>query len=61
LFQIKGNKRSIVGTCTIIAPPKQMQIILEGITFLREIDSEMFKRLTVEQKYVFLYCFVETF
>lgn len=50
-----GYKRSVVGTCTIFAPPKQTQIILEGITYLGEIDQEMFKRLTVERKYVFLY------
>ncbi len=52
---VTGYKRSVVGTCTILAPPKQMQIILEGITFLRDIDPEMFKRLTTERKYVLSY------
>jgi hypothetical protein len=55
LFGIGGYKRSIVGTCVILAPPKQTEAILEGIAYLRDIDSEMFKRLTAERKYVLWY------
>jgi len=54
-FGVTGYKRSVVGTCTILAPPKQMQIILEGTTYLRDIDPEMFRRLTAERKYFLSY------
>jgi hypothetical protein len=55
LFGIKDYKRSIVGSCIILAPPKQTQIILEGIAYLQNIDTEMFKQLTVERKYILWY------
>ena len=48
-------KRSAVGSCIIFAPPKQMQIILEGVAFLQDIDPEMFRRLTVGRKYILSY------
>ena len=48
-------KRSIVGTCIIFAPPKQMQTILQGIAFLKEVDLAMYERLTVERKYILTY------
>jgi hypothetical protein len=54
-LRLGGYKRSVVGTCTILAPQKQMQVILHGLTYLQALDSEMFQRLTVEQRYVFWY------
>jgi hypothetical protein len=50
-----GQKRLVVGKCIILAPPKQMQIILQGITYLQTIDREMFLRLTAERRYIFWY------
>ncbi len=54
-LRLSGYKRSDIGTCTILAPPKQMQIILEGVTYLQMLDSEMFRRLTAERRYIFWY------
>jgi hypothetical protein len=55
LLRLFGCKRTIVGTCVILAPPKQMLIILQGIEYLRTLDSEMYQRLTAERRYVFWY------
>jgi hypothetical protein len=55
VVRLARRKKSVIGTCTIWAPPKQMQAILEGIEYLRKLDPEMFKRLTVEHKYVLFY------
>ena len=55
LFRLGGQKRVVVGKCIILAPPKQMQTILEGITYLQTIDREMFLRLTAERRYIFWY------
>ena len=52
---LTGYKRSVEGTCTIFAPPKQMKEIMHGIEYLRTLDPEMFQRLTTKQRYVFLY------
>lgn len=52
---LTGFKRTIVGTCTILAPPKQMETIMQGIAYLRTLDPEMFQRLTTKQRYVFWY------
>ena len=52
---LTGFKRFVVGTCTILAPPKQMQAIMQGVEYLRTLDSEMFQRLTTERRYVFWY------
>ena len=54
-LRLKGYKRSVFGACTILAPPKEMQIILQGITYLQTLDPEMFQRLTAEHRYMFLY------
>jgi hypothetical protein len=54
-FSLDGYKRADVGTCTIVAPPKQIKIILEGIEFLRTIDPSIFRRLTAEHRYIFVY------
>ncbi len=55
MLRLAGQKRSVVGQCIIWAPPKQMQIILEGIAHLQTIDREMFLRLTAKRRYVFWY------
>jgi hypothetical protein len=52
-LRLIGYKRSVTGTCIILAPPKQMRIILQGLTYLRTLDPEMFQRLTTERQYVF--------
>ena len=48
-----GYKRSVTGTCIILAPHKQMQIILQGLTYLQALDPEMFQKLTTGRRYVF--------
>jgi len=50
-----GFKRSVIGKCIIFAPPKQMQVILGGVTYLQTLDHKMFLRLTAERRYVFWY------
>ena len=50
-----GYQKSAIGTCVILAPPNQMKVILQGIEYLRTIDSEMYQRLTAERRYVFCY------
>jgi ABC-type xylose transport system permease subunit len=50
-----GLKRSVIGNCTILAPPKQMQLIMQGVEYLRTLDPEMFQKLTAEREYVFWY------
>jgi hypothetical protein len=52
LQRLCRRKKTVIGTCVIWAPPKQMQAILEGIEYLQQLDPEMFKRLTAERKYV---------
>ncbi len=54
-LRLSGYEQSNIGACTILAPPKQMQIILEGVTYLQMLDSEMFRRLTAERRYIFWY------
>jgi hypothetical protein len=55
LQRLCRRKKTVIGTCVIWAPQKQMQAILEGIEYLQNLDSEMFNRLTVERKYVLWY------
>jgi hypothetical protein len=50
-----GVKVIHVGKCTIMAPEKQMQIILAGVQFLQTVDLEMFRQLTAEYKFIFWY------
>jgi hypothetical protein len=50
-----GYERRSVGTCTVLAPVEKMPTILEGIELLRTLDPSMFRCLTVEQSYCFLY------
>jgi hypothetical protein len=52
---LTGCNRFSVGTCTILAPPKQMESILQSIEYLRTLDPEMFQRLTTERRYIFWY------
>lgn len=52
---LDGFKRSIIGKCIIFAPPKQMQVIMDGVTYLQTLDPNMFMRLTAERRYVFWY------
>jgi hypothetical protein len=54
-LRLNGYRRSVFGTCTILAPPREMQIIQQGITYLQTIDQEMFLRLTGERRYIFWY------
>ncbi len=54
-LRLYGYKETIVGSCTILAPAKQMETILVGIEYLRTLDPEMFQRLTVENRYLFWY------
>lgn len=54
-IRLEGYKRSTIGKCVILAPPKQMQIILEGAKFLEAIDPSMFQQVTAERRYVFWY------
>jgi hypothetical protein len=53
--RMHGYKRSVFGTCTILAPPKQMQIILQAITYLQKLDPEIFLCLTAKHRYIFWY------
>lgn len=55
LFRIGGYKCTVIGKCTILAPLEQMQIIVNGILYLRDLDPEMFRRLTVDHPYLFWY------
>jgi hypothetical protein len=52
---LAGWKRSVIGTCTILVPEKQRETILNGIAYLRTLDPEMYRLLTVEHKYVISY------
>jgi hypothetical protein len=55
-LRLTGHKQSSMGTCTFLAPPKQMQIILEGVTYLQTLDPIYFLSLTAEHRYIFWYC-----
>ena len=48
-------KRSRLGKGLILAPPKQLQEILEGASYLQQLDPEMFRRLTAERGFYFFY------
>jgi hypothetical protein len=54
-FYLYGFKRSVVGCCTVLAPAKQTKTILEGIEYLRALDSNLYQQLTVEHRYFFWY------
>jgi hypothetical protein len=54
-FRLFGAEQSIVGNCIIIAPAKQMKIILEGVEYMRHIDPGMFQNLTVHHRFLFWY------
>jgi hypothetical protein len=54
-LRLGGLKQFAVGKCIILAPPEQMQTIMQGITYLQTIDREMFLRLTAEHRYIFWY------
>jgi hypothetical protein len=54
-LRLVGQERLVIGKCIILAPSKQMQIILQGITDLQTLDREMFLRLTAERRYIFWY------
>jgi len=51
----EGYKKSVIGTCVILAPPNQTDQILKGIEYLRTLDSEMYRRLTAERRFLFFY------
>jgi hypothetical protein len=53
--RLVGYKCTIVGKCVILAPPKQMQAILDGVKFLQTLDPEVFQGLTAKRRYVFWY------
>jgi hypothetical protein len=50
-----GCKRSTIGSCTVIAPQKQMQLVLDGINLLKTIDLQMFQQLTAGRPFMFWY------
>ncbi len=49
------SQKSVNGKCIILAPPKQMEVFIEGLAFLQEIDSNMFHRLTDDNHFFFVY------
>jgi len=52
---ICGYKIAKIGTLTIVAPQEKLQIILDGVDYLKTLDPIMYQMLTVDQKYVCQY------
>jgi hypothetical protein len=57
LFGGFGYNKALVGKMIILAPADKMQLFLEGANFLKCVDLTMYRRLTVEHKFV---CFYHT-
>lgn len=55
LFRIKGYSRMRIGTLTFWGPRDFLQNCTASLRRLQELDSELYSRVTTEQKLVFFY------